>query len=536
MISLLTESVTTLAASSLLATAVVTPAKRKRGESSASGTNNQTFLTQPLPQRRIVTGENTDSNVVTLPPPARKLRTRPAHPRRQPSATHLVDLDEAPESLPGLFGDLEMLFRQRLASDPRNVDIRFKLLEVAYTVGNAEVFMTEYLILREQLTDETDPRVGTMQGWGKDLMPEHPLFRSCSAQPRTEADSQVARRKSNRHYDSLGYRRAQPALEALRAKYTAQWKGLEKAIYAMALDFDASRELGRWARKGNGNKGAKIVVRHGNAGAFHPVSFNARAQVVIAERMGFQHVVTAARSIEHALAVVRGIEDAAGKMSCEIFIDAVLASAAPKAVEQLQVEGVVIHWPDANLDQDDPDTDSRVLALNKMLANPGKNFYVCDLGSGPAPYSGIIRDIQTVMGRVVQGQLRSRGFKATPDAVVTCAESGQSGISMLLSFLDKETTRMYCIEPNERNGDFASREAIDMRARREHDWLRKANRVKYCVAPARKNQPSRDQGATGIGNQDANRSALALAASIAAGMPEGSTVLVQLAANGARKS
>lgn len=524
MISLLTDSIVTFASSGLLAAAVVTPGTRKTPDEKATDTSRKDILTQPLPQKPEAARSNAGPKVVPLTQAARKPRSRSSALRRKPAATHLVDLDEAPESLPGLFGDLEMLFRQRLAADPRNIDIRFKLLEIAHTVGNSEVFMTEHLILRDQLSDPEDPRFSTMQAWGKDLMPEHPLFRDDAV----AAGHQDSSRKSNRHYDSLSYRRAQPALEALRARYTANWKDLEKAIHAMASSFDASRELGRWARKGAPTKGATIVVRHGNVGAFHPVSFNARAQVLIARKLGYRRIVTAARSIEHALAVVRGVEDSAGKLSCEIFIDPLLTEIQPQAARQLQAEGVTVHWPDASAETNGTDADSRVLALNKMLANPDQTYYVCDLGSGPAPYSGIIRDIQTVMGRAVQDQLNARRVKTKPDAIVTCAESGQSGISMLLSFLDHEPTRMYCIEAGDQGREQMAQGPIDMRARREHDWLRKANRVKYCKAP--------ESAAPAKGNQDANRRALALAASIAAGMPAGATVLVQLASNGARQA
>ncbi len=533
MISLLTDSIATFASSGLLAAAVVTPTARKTPTDPAAGARRKDILTKPLPQGTHAAPPAAESKVVPLAPSARKRRSRSSAPLRQPSATQLVDLDETPESLPGLFGDLEMLFRQRLAIDPRNIDIRFKLLEIAYTVGNAEVFMTEHLILREQLSDPKDPRVATMLAWGKDLMPDHPLFRGDALEAGCSLGGTATRRESNRHYDSLSYRRAQPALEALRARYTAQWKHLEKAIHNMAKGFDSSRELGRWARKNAPAHGATIVVRHGNAGAFHPVSFNARAQVLIAGQLGYRHVVTAARSIEHALAVVRGVEDSAGKLSCEIFIDAQLAASHPDAARKLQSDQVIVHWPDTAAEANDAEADARVLALNKMLASSDSTYYVCDLGSGPAPYSGIIRDIQTVLGRAVQDQLNARRVRSKPDAIVTCAESGQSGISMLLSFLDHDATRMYCIEADEQAADGGAQEPIDMRARREHDWLRKANRVKYCAAPKLAGQRS---VTSTPGHQEANRRALALAASIAAGMPAGATVLVQLASNGARKA
>ncbi len=456
-----------------------------------------------------------DLSAKTMPPPA----------FRRIEGGEVRDLDESPDELPDFFNDLEALFRQTLAAKPRELDVRLKLLEICHTVGDADKFISEALVIRDILGDKPDQRWDMVRALGVRLLPDHPLFAdSAGASRQASPEQSIAR-----HYDVLDSDRAYRALQELKSRYLDLCQGqagfpLLEPLFKILGEPAPLKTL----TPAGEQTGARILVKDESRLSYHPIYVNARAQVLLAERLGYRKLVTAARSAAHALAVVQGVERASDPMSCTIHLDKSLAAAEPGLAEELRQRGVTVESAAA----DDP-IDARVAAMQQMLAEHESHYYVCDLGGGPAPYPQIIRDGQAVIGIAAARQLQQAGM-GRPDALVTCYESGQSAIGLLMPFVDHPDCAIYCSTQfikHRGTGRAASREHIEMRSAREHAWLRAAGRVEYReLDEARVAVTGRRYALRLAGpNAQANARALTLVQDVARGLPQQARVLVLLA-------
>src|SRR3546814_4687567 len=76
-------------------------------------------------------------------------------------------------------------------------------------------------------------------------------------------------------------------------------------------------------------------------------------------------------------------------------------------------------------------------ALRDWVTNVDDTFYVIGTVAGPHPYPLLVRDFQSVIGREVIAQSRSK-FGKMPDALVACVGGGSNAIGLL----DRKSTSL----------------------------------------------------------------------------------------------
>ena len=84
-------------------------------------------------------------------------------------------------------------------------------------------------------------------------------------------------------------------------------------------------------------------------------------------------------------------------------------------------------------------------AFRDWVAHVHGTFYVFGTAAGPAPYPGMVRDFQRVIGQEMRAQLLEKAGKL-PDAVVACVGGGSNAIGAFTDFIDDATVALYGVE------------------------------------------------------------------------------------------
>ncbi|HET8881184.1 MAG TPA: tryptophan synthase subunit beta [Solimonas sp.] len=84
-------------------------------------------------------------------------------------------------------------------------------------------------------------------------------------------------------------------------------------------------------------------------------------------------------------------------------------------------------------------------ALRDWVTNVDDTFYVIGTVAGPHPYPLLVRDFQSVIGREVIAQSRTK-FGALPDALVACVGGGSNAIGLFYPFIDHAGVAMHGVE------------------------------------------------------------------------------------------
>ncbi|HEY9547043.1 MAG TPA: tryptophan synthase subunit beta [Solimonas sp.] len=91
-------------------------------------------------------------------------------------------------------------------------------------------------------------------------------------------------------------------------------------------------------------------------------------------------------------------------------------------------------------------------ALRDWVTNVDDTFYVIGTVAGPHPYPLLVRDFQSVIGREVIAQSRSK-FGKMPDALVACVGGGSNAIGLFHPFIEDKSVAMYGVEAGGRGID-----------------------------------------------------------------------------------
>src|SRR3546814_19027889 len=84
-------------------------------------------------------------------------------------------------------------------------------------------------------------------------------------------------------------------------------------------------------------------------------------------------------------------------------------------------------------------------ALRDWVTNGDDTCYVIGTVAGPHPYPLLVRDFQSVIGREVIAQSRSK-FGKMPDALVACVGGGSNAIGLFHPFIEDKSVAMYGVE------------------------------------------------------------------------------------------
>jgi tryptophan synthase beta chain len=84
-------------------------------------------------------------------------------------------------------------------------------------------------------------------------------------------------------------------------------------------------------------------------------------------------------------------------------------------------------------------------AIRDWITNVETTHYLIGSCVGPAPYPGIVRELQAVIGRETRAQVLETEDRL-PDAVIACVGGGSNAIGMFAGFLDDAEVELVGVE------------------------------------------------------------------------------------------
>ena len=167
---------------------------------------------------------------------------------------------------------------------------------------------------------------------------------------------------------------------------------------------------------------------------------NALGQMLLAERMGKTRIIAETGAGQHGVATAT-VAALYGR-ECVVYMgDEDTRRQAPNVLRMKLLGAEVVPVTSG----------SRTLkaALNEAIrdwvTNVEDTHYIIGTVAGPAPYPRLVRDLQAVIGRELEGQARER-FGGDPDAIVACVGGGSNAIGVFHPFVGREGVRLVGVE------------------------------------------------------------------------------------------
>jgi tryptophan synthase beta chain len=187
--------------------------------------------------------------------------------------------------------------------------------------------------------------------------------------------------------------------------------------------------------------GAKVYFKRDelNHTGSHKIN-NALGQVLLARRMGKTRIIAETGAGQHGVATATVA--ARFGLPCVVYMGAVDAERQKPNVFRMRLLGadiVPVTSGTATL------KDAMNEAMRDWVSNPWDTFYVIGTAAGPHPYPGMVRDLQSVIGREARAQLLEAEGRL-PDAVVACIGGGSNAIGLFHPFLEDEGVRLIGVE------------------------------------------------------------------------------------------
>ena len=222
--------------------------------------------------------------------------------------------------------------------------------------------------------------------------------------------------------------KADPAFQAELDGYAAHYVGRPSPLYF------AERLTAHFG-------GAKIYFKRDelNHTGSHKIN-NALGQMLLALRMGKTRVIAETGAGQHGVATATVA--ARFGLPCVVYMGATDVERQKPNVFRMRLLGadvVPVTSGTATL------KDAMNEALRDWVSNPADTFYIIGTAAGPHPYPGMVRDLQSVIGREARAQLLKAEGRL-PDAVVACIGGGSNAIGLFHPFLEDEGVRLIGVE------------------------------------------------------------------------------------------
>ena len=167
---------------------------------------------------------------------------------------------------------------------------------------------------------------------------------------------------------------------------------------------------------------------------------NTLGQALLARRLGRSVLIAETGAGQHGVATA--MAGALTGMPVKVFMGARDVRRQAPNVSRMRLFGAEV----VSVDQG---SQSLKDAINECLRywteTIDESFYVFGTVAGPAPYPAIVRDLQSVIGREIDEQIRGRAA-SRPDLVVACVGGGSNAIGAFAAFLDDPQVRLVGVE------------------------------------------------------------------------------------------
>jgi tryptophan synthase beta chain len=167
---------------------------------------------------------------------------------------------------------------------------------------------------------------------------------------------------------------------------------------------------------------------------------NALGQMLLAERMGKTRIIAETGAGQHGVATAT-VAALYGR-ECVVYMgDEDTRRQAPNVLRMKLLGAEVVPVTSGS--------GTLKAALNEAIrdwvTNVEATHYIIGTVAGPAPYPRLVRDLQAVIGRELEGQARER-FGGDPDAIVACVGGGSNAIGIFHPFVGREGVRLVGVE------------------------------------------------------------------------------------------
>ena len=188
-------------------------------------------------------------------------------------------------------------------------------------------------------------------------------------------------------------------------------------------------------------KGAKIYLKReelNHTGA-HKIN-NCIGQALLARRMGKKKVIAETGAGQHGVATATVA--ALFGMECKIFMGAKDVERQKPNVFRMKLLGAeVIPVISGSQTLKDAMND----ALRHWVSNVHDTFYIIGTAAGPHPYTELVRDFQSVIGKEARAQILEIEGRL-PDMLIAPVGGGSNAIGLFHPFLDDVDVKMIGVE------------------------------------------------------------------------------------------
>ncbi|WP_240810592.1 tryptophan synthase subunit beta [Formicincola oecophyllae] len=311
-------------------------------------------------------------------------------------------------------------------------------------------------------------------------------------------------------------------------------------------------------------KGASLYLKREdlNHTGSHKLN-NVMGQILLARRMGKKRIVAETGAGQHGVATATVC--ALFGMACKIFMGKTDVERQKPNVFRMHLLGAEVEAVTAGGGQL---KDAMNEAMRDWVEHVDDTYFLVGTVAGPHPYPAMVRDFQSVLGHEARHQIQQQTGRL-PDAIVAAIGGGSNAMGLFHPFLDDQTVAIYGVEAaglgldsgrtaaslergapgvlhgnrtyllQDDDGQITDTHSISAGLDYpgigpEHSWLRDKGRVNYVAATDDEALDAFQKLTRLEGIIPALESAhgLAYALKLAATLPEGATIIVNISGRG----
>ncbi len=187
--------------------------------------------------------------------------------------------------------------------------------------------------------------------------------------------------------------------------------------------------------------GAQIYLKRedlNHTGA-HKVN-NTVGQALLARRMGKPRVIAETGAGQHGVATATVA--ARYGMECVVYMGTEDVARQAQNVYRMKLLGATVVPVDSG---SKTLKDALNEAMRDWVTNVGNTFYIIGTVAGPHPYPMMVRDFNSVVGRVCVEQMPALAGRQ-PDAVIACVGGGSNAMGIFFAYVPDENVKLIGVE------------------------------------------------------------------------------------------
>ncbi|MDR2562754.1 MAG: tryptophan synthase subunit beta [Prevotellaceae bacterium] len=168
---------------------------------------------------------------------------------------------------------------------------------------------------------------------------------------------------------------------------------------------------------------------------------NAIGQILMARRMGKTRIIAETGAGQHGVAVATVC--ALMNMHCVIYMgatDVQRQALNVRKIEMLGAKVVPVTGGNATL------KDATNEAIRDWCCNPSDTHYIIGSTVGPHPYPDLVARLQSVIGKEIKEQLKSKEKRDYPDYLLACVGGGSNAAGTLYPYVNDKRVKIVLAE------------------------------------------------------------------------------------------